>query len=175
MKIGIIGPGEVEKYCKRASIDVSEYMRIVKNLACSLADTDNEIVVTPDRGSTSELFAQEYLNNKGKKVYVIVPLDDTEFGYSWVNVDLGENINCGTWRNQPEKLCEECDILICVGWGGGTLTEIYYTRWFGKVKRVYIVKELIDGKLPKSLEATFKILEYIKAKDLEKKLKAKKL
>lgn len=172
MKIGIIGPGEVEKYCERAKINKTKYTLIVKDLAISLANTTSEIVVTPDKGSTSELFVKEYLASGGKKVYEVIPLDDKEFGYSWVNIDLGEHINCETWRNQPETLCENSDLLICIGWGGGTLAEVYYTRWFGKVKKVYVVEELIDSKLPNSLDKTFKILEYIKANELEKKLKA---
>ena len=171
MKIGIIGPGEAGKYCKRAGLDKNKYEEVVRKLAIVIAKSGNEIVVTPDKGSTSELFSQLYLKQGGKKVYEVVPLDDNEFGYEWVNTDLGENINCGTWRNQPEKLCEESDVLVCIGWGGGTLSEIYYTRWFGKVKRVYVINELIDDKLPKSLDEAFKILEYINADELERKLK----
>jgi len=175
MRIGIIGPGEVGKYCERAKISKEHYEEVVARLAKSVADSGNEIIIAPDKGSTSELFAQNYLSSNGRKVLEIVPLDDKQFGYEWINTGLGQNINCGTWRNQPETLCENSDVIICIGWGGGTLAEIYYTRWFGKVKRVYVVKELIDGKLPKSLEATFKILEYIKAGSLEKKLKAGKI
>lgn len=175
MRIGIIGPGEVEKYCERAKIDIDAYKKIIGNLASSAAESGHEIVVTPDKGSTTELFAKEYLKNKGKKVIEVVPLDDKEFGYEWVNTELGENINCGTWRNQPETLCENSDSLICIGWGGGTVAEIYYTRWFSKAKKVYVVEDIIDDKLPVSLEVSLKIVEYVKAAELEKRLKEGKL
>ena len=70
-----------------------------------------------------------------------MPLDDTEFGYSWLNLDLGEHINCETWRNQPEKLNEETDVLLCIGYAVGVLAEIAYTKWFKK-KPVYIIKKV---------------------------------
>lgn len=171
MKIGIIGPGNVKNYCERAKIKEENYKKIIKQIALIIAKTNSEIVITPDKGATSELFAMEYSKSGGKKVYEIVPLDDKEFGYSWVNLDLGEHINCGTWRNQPEALCENSELLICIGWGGGTLAEIYYTRWFGKIKKVYVIEELIDEKLPASLEKSLKTMEYIKANELMNKLK----
>jgi len=172
MKIGIIGPGEVDKYCKRAKINKDKYEKIVSGLAKVVADKGAEIVITPDKASTSELFGLKYKEQGGKKINVIAPLDDKEFGYSWVNTGIGNNtINCGTWRNQPENLCENSDLLICIGWGGGTLCEIYYTRWFGKIKKVYIINDLIDSKLPNSLDETFKIIEYIDSNQLKEKLK----
>lgn len=145
MRIGIIGPtkkGELEK-------KNSKLLKIVKALSKIVADSGNEIVVVPDKGSVSELFAIEYLKNRGNKVYSVIPLEDKEFGYSWVNTDLGEKINCGTWRNQPEKLNEETDYLLCLGYAEGVLAEIAYSKWF-KPKQIDIIKELADGKLPKS-------------------------
>ena len=96
-------------------------------------------------------------------------MDDKEFGYSWVNVDLGENINCGTWRNQPEKLNEETDLLLCLGYSVGVLAEIAYTKWF-KPKPVYIVRELVSRELPKEINERLD-LRYISISQLEKELK----
>jgi len=175
MKIGIIGPGEVEKYCKNAGLDVEKYKERVNKIAEIIARLKHDIVVTPDKGSTSELFAQAYKQTKGRKINVLVPLEDKEFGYSWVNKKIADEvISCKTWRNQPEAMCENSDLLVCIGWGGGTLCEMYYTRWMGKVRAIYVISELIDVKLPKSLEKGYKILEYVKLSDLEKKLKALK-
>jgi len=177
MRIGIIGPGEVEKYCKRANISKNKYHAIVKGLAESVARTDHHIIVTPDKGSTTEMFAKEYKLAGGHHVDVIVPLDDKEFGYKHVNTDLADKqINCGTWRNQPESMCEQSDLLVCIGWGGGTLAEMYYTRWFGNAKGIYVINDLIDTELPKSLNENFTNnnfngLEYIPASKLGSKLK----
>ena len=103
MKIGIIGPSKLK-----------EKQKILK-IAKIIAKSGNEVVLTPDKGSTSEYFAKEYIKNNGKKIYSVLPLDDKERGYSWVNTDLGEKVNCGTWRNQLEKLDEETDALVSIG------------------------------------------------------------
>jgi hypothetical protein len=158
MRIGIIGPtklsslGEINK----------NLGNIIKQLSDIVAKSGNDIVVVPDKGSVSELFAKEYIKNGGKKVYSVIPLDDKEFGYSWVNLDLGEKINCGTWRNQPEKLNEETDSLLCLGYAEGVLIEIAYSKWF-KPKPVKIIKELISEKLPKASVSKID-LEYVSYK-----------
>jgi len=151
MKIGIIGPSKLREQEK------------ISKLAKLIAEQGYEIVLTPDKGSASEFFAREYLENKGKKVSLVVPLDDTEFGYDWVNLELGEKINCGTWRNQPEKLNEETDILLCIGYSTGGLIEICYSKWFNK-KPVYIINELVSEKLPKEIEDSLD-LKYIDLED----------
>lgn len=160
MKIGIIGPSNVN-YLEELN---SNAKKILTDLAIVLKE--HEIFITPDKGSVSEFFAQEYTKNNGKKVYEILPLDDKEFGYDWVNTELGESINCGTWRNQPEKLNEETDILICVGYAVGALIEIAYSKWF-KPKQVYIINELVSGKLPMEIEKSLK-LNYISSSEIDK-------
>ena len=159
MKIGIIGPSKLKDYFK------------ISNVAKIIASTKNEIVLTPDKSSTSEYFAKEYLKEGGKKVFSIIPLDDKEFGYDWVNLELGEKINCGTWRNQPEKLNEECDVIVCLGYSAGGLAEIAYTKWFPKSKAkkpVYIIEELISGKLPSEIDLD---LRYVSINELGEILK----
>lgn len=158
MKIGIVGPSKI-----RGKKEILKLAKIV-------AESENEIVITPDKGSSSEFFAQEYLKNKGKKVYEILPLDDREFGYKeWINVDLGEHINCGTWRNQSEKFNEETDILLCVGYAVGGLFEIGYSKWF-KPKPVFIIKELITQKLPSEINKSLD-LKYVSVKEFKEELK----
>ena len=161
MRIGIIGPSKMQ-YVEEIN---SEAKKIIVQLSKVVAESGNEIVVVPDKGSASEFFAQEYLKHRGKKVYEMVPLDDKEFGLSWMNLEIGEHINCGTWRNQPEKLNEECDILLCLGFGAGVLIEIAYSKWF-KPKQVYIIKKLISRKLPDELEKSLK-LNYVTIKEFK--------
>jgi hypothetical protein len=161
MRIGIIGPSKVE-----GKESISKIAKII-------AASGNEVVVCPDKGSSSEYFAQQYLASGGKKVWEIIPLDDKEFGFDWINTDLGEHINCGIWRNQPEKLNEETDALLCLGYSIGVLAEIAYTKWF-KPKTVYIIKELISGELPREINERLD-LRYVSIFELEKKLKAKEI
>ncbi|MFH1503409.1 MAG: hypothetical protein ABIE36_02015 [Candidatus Diapherotrites archaeon] len=158
MRIGIIGSTKLDSL-KRVNKDA---VNIIKGLSRIVAKSGNEIVITPDKGSVSEFFAREYLDYGGKKVYCIIPLDDKEFGYSWLNLNLGENINCGIWRNQPEKLNEETNMLLGLGYAEGVLIEIAYSKWF-KPKPVKIIKELVSGELP--WDSTRKInLEYVSYK-----------
>lgn len=160
MKIGIIGPTSFESL-KKINPDAKE---IISDLAKEVLES--EIVVTPDKGSISEFFATNYLEYKGKKVYSIIPSEDKEFGYDWVNTELGEQISCGTWRNQPEKMNEESNALLCLGYSEGVLIEIAYSKWFNK-KPVYIIKELVSGELPE--DATRKVdIKYISYKDIKK-------
>jgi hypothetical protein len=157
MRIGIIGPSKIVEGKKELIVKLAKLV------------AGHEIVVTPDKGSSSEFFAQEYLESGGKKVYSVIPLDDKEFGFDWVNTELGKQINCGTWRNQPEKLNEECDILLCIGYAVGVLAEIAYSKWF-KPKKVYIINELVSGKLPKEVEASLN-LKYISVEEFKEILK----
>lgn len=147
MKIGIIAPSKLNEKNKKIILEV------VKRL------TNHEIYLVPDKGSVSEFFAQNYLEQGGKKLFSVIPLDDKEFGYEWVNTELGEKINCGTWRNQPEKLNEETEALVCLGYSAGGLIEMGYTKWFNK-KPIYIIKELVSEELPKEIKLDFKYLPY---------------
>jgi len=161
MKIGIIGASNLG-FLETINPSAKEILKVLAKKVFS-----HKIVITPDKGSVSEYFAKEYLKVEGKKVYNVLPLDETEFGLSWMNTEIGEKINCGTWRNHPEKLNEETDILLCVGYAVGVLAEIAYSKWFNP-KPVYIIKELVSGKLPKEVEGSLN-LNYISYKDLNLK------
>ncbi len=162
MRIGIIGPSKLE-YVRKINENSEE---IIWEIVKIIAKSGNEVVLTPDKDSVSEFFAEKFIENKGKKVYVIVPLEDKEFGFTRLNLDLGEQINCGTWRNQPEKLNEECDVLLCLGYSVGGLIEIAYSKWF-KPKKVYIIKELISKELPEDGVRELDI-KYISYKEIVK-------
>ena len=157
MRIGIIGPSKLRK-----KNEISKIAKII-------AESGHEVVLTPDKGSTSEFFGLEYEKNKGKKLYEIIPIGDKEFGVSHVNLDLGEHIDCKTWRNQPEKLDEETDILVSLGHSIGGIIEMCYTKWF-KPKPVYIIKEIDSEKLLKIMEEKLDI-KYISISELEDVLK----
>jgi len=161
MRIGIAGPSDV-KYVEEINKDAK---KIIAKLAKKLAEAEYEIVVTPDKGSVSEFFAQEYIKNKGKKVYSVVPMDDTEFGLSWMNLDIGEKINCSIWRNQPEKFNEETEALLVLGYSVGGMPEISYSKWL-RPKPVFIIKEFISVELPKELNRSLD-LRYVSYQNLE--------
>lgn len=158
MKIGIIGPSKIKK----------EHKKEIPKIAKLISLLGHKIVIVPEDKSVPLFFAEEYIKNKGKKVYSIVPLDDYEFGNDWVRKDIGEIINCQTWRNQPEKFNEESEILISLGYCTGGIIEICYSKWFGKNK-IYILKEFGDTKLPEELKKDLN-LKYISINQLKKEL-----
>jgi hypothetical protein len=118
--------------------------------------------MTPDKNSSSELFGEEY-KSRGGKILEILPLDD-KLGYDRANIKLGEHVNCGVWRNQPGKLNDETEVLVCIGYGAGVLAEIAYSKW-PKPKPVYLIKELISSKLPEELERSLD-LRYVSTDEL---------
>jgi len=156
MKIGIIGPSKLKDKEK------------VREIAKIVAQSGNGVFLTPDKGSSSEYFALEYKKAGGGKIYSVIPIRDKEFGVSHVNLDLGEHIDCKTWRNQPEKLDEETDILVSIGHSIGGIIGIGYTKWF-KPKPVYIIKDIDSEKLPSIMEKKLDI-HYISISELEGKL-----
>lgn len=156
MKIGIIGPSKLKE------------KELVSKVAKIISSSREEVYLVPDKGSTSEFFAKEYLKLGGTKVYSLIPFDDKEFGYSWVNQNIGEKVNCGTWRNQPEKMNEEVDCLVSLGYSVGGIIEMSYSKWFGK-HAVYIIEEFISEKLPNEFEEGLD-LRYVSIKELEKTL-----
>lgn len=161
MRIGIVSPSKIS-YVEEVN---SKAKQIISDISKDLAKKRFEIVVTPDKGSVSEFVAQEYIKSKGKKVWEIIPLDDKEWGYDYVNTKLGEIINCNIWRNQPEKFNEETDALIVIGYTIGGLTEMAYTKWL-KPKTIYIIKELISKELPEEFNRSLDI-KYISYKELD--------
>ena len=168
MRIGIIGPSDVEGFCKSTGIDPAAYISKVLDIAKSLSTTNNDIIVVPQKKSVSEVFAVEFKKSGGKKVFGLIPMDDTEFGIERINQDVvDEIINCVTWRNQPEKICEESDVLLCLGFGAGALTEVFMTKYF-KAK-VLVIEDFVSQRLPREAEREIDI-NYVKAFEVLKGL-----
>ena len=157
MKIGIIGPNRAPQLTEE---ELAERKKKLSEFAKILSRTDFEILLTPDKTSLLEFFGNEYLQNGGKKIYEIVPLDDDYEEY--LNVNLGENISCGKWQNQPSKFNEECDVIFCVGYGGMVLAEIGFSGYYNP-KTIYIIKDFISAELPKEIGLK---IEYISLKDI---------
>lgn len=166
MKIGIIGPSNIDEFCKSTGFDKEKYVLDIKNIAKNMAliNTSNIILLVPELGSISEVFAKEYKILSDKKIIGVIPMDDTEFGIEKLDVDLvDEIINCVTWRNQSASLAENCDLLLCFGFGSGTLIEIIATKYWKS--KVLIIEDFITSKLPKELERDIKV-DYIKKEEV---------
>lgn len=170
MRIGIIGPAHVDKFCKLLGFKKEEYLDKVCDIAEHIANTGHEIMIVPHKKSVSEQFARAYQRNDGKKTIGIFPLDDIERGFDFLNQELvDEHINSGTWRNLTETIDENSDILLCFGLTPGTVTEICQTKWY-KVKKIYIIEDFISRKLPEEINAKLRI-EYIAYDEIAKKIR----
>ena len=170
MKIVVIAPSKIDYLAKTLNKTEDEIKEMFTEIVKVLIKNDMEIVITPDKNSPLEFVGKEYLKLKGKKLFEVIPTEDTEFGYKeWVNDELGEIISCKTWRNQPETTNEVTDLLICLGYGVGVTIEICYTKWF-KSKPVFIIKELVSSELPDEINESLDI-RYISINELDEKLR----
>jgi len=170
MKIGIIGPTRIDKFCDSLDVEKSEYVHFLNKVAEHLAKKGHEIIIMPAEDTAQGVVAQTYKDFRGKKVIGLMPHDDVEFGLMNLDETIADDIiNCGTWRNQPETLCELSDVLLVVGWAPGGMIEICYTKWF-KVKKVFVFEDFLSQKIHPELTKDL-TLEYVNIHNWEEKLK----
>ena len=161
MNIGIIGPTK-PKWSKKL-------FGFVEGTAEILAEEGHSVVLTPDEGSTAEYFAKAF-QKAGGKVIGVIPFKDREWGYEWLDLKAcSQTIDCETWRNLPETLVGNSDILIAFGLSPGTMIELCYTKWF-EVKKILYFKQF-GSRLPKEIEKIIPIKYISSLKELEKEIK----
>jgi len=167
MRIGIIGPNKFESIAEVKNITHKEIESQLTKIASILAKGNYEILLTPDKNSLLSFFGKKYLEKGGKKILEIVPLEDQYKEY--LDLSLGEIVSCSKWELQPSKFNKECDILLCLGYGGMTLAEIGFSKYYNP-KKVLILKDFISEKLPKEIELHLNI-DYTEIVNLNTKLK----
>ena len=131
-----------------------------------IAKSGNEIVLTPDKSSLLEYFGEKYLENKGKKILLIIPTEDKDHK-KYLNIKLGKIISCDDWDRQADEFNRQSDLFICLGYSWGAMKEIACAQYFNK-KKIYVLKEFISGELPKELSF---LVEYISINEIEDKIK----
>ncbi len=159
MRIGIIGPNKIY------SGDIDERKALLDKVAQIIADSGNEIVLTPDKDSLLEYFGNKYLELGGKKISLIIPTDEKDYE-SYLNNEIGEIINCKDWDRQADEFNRQCEIFVCVGYAWGVLKEIACAQYFNE-KKIYILNEFISAKLPEELSF---LVEYTSINNLKAKL-----
>lgn len=160
MKIGIIGPNKLfeEK--------LEERRILLDKVAKIISETENEIVLTPDKDSLLEYFGKQYLKFKGKKIWLVIPTKDKDYK-KYLNTELGEVISCIDWDRQADEFNRQSDLFICLGYSWGAMKEIACAQYFNK-KKIYVLKEFISEELPKELNF---LLEYLSVNELGSKLR----
>ena len=155
--LGIIGPGDSGKNAQILGHSLGSSAAQIREIARSAAEIGiKKIAIVPHKGSVSEEFAKEF-RRSGGKIIGVVPLRDKEFGISYLNQKLcDEIVNCGTWRNSAIRMNEICDTFLCLGFACGALNEIAFSKWFNKGKRrkkkILVCALRISSKLPKEIE-----------------------
>lgn len=160
MKIGVVGPNKIyggDESDRKISID---------EVAKIIANSGNEVILTPDKGSLLEYFGNRYLEFGGKNLSLVIPTKET--GYEgYLNTSLGKIIDCNDWDRQADEFNRQSDMFICIGYAWGGMKEIACAQYFN-LKKIYILKEFISGELPEELNF---LVEYISIKDLYSLLK----
>lgn len=181
LKVGIIGPTNIQKLSKLTKKPVDFYIQKAKKIGEILAEIGSEVWVNSDKGMAVNV-ARAYKNKGGRKLVVLYP----DKGEPWPNK------HTKPYKKYADKLRKEPnwfwtnynvvslpDICICVGLSAGTFSELAYIKWNyklkrGKLKKLIAIKELLrDEKLPPEIEVDIKkILTYLKkVEELKKFLK----
>ena len=163
MKIGIIGPNKIFEG------NLKERKKLLDRVAKIIADSKNEIVLTPDKNSLLEYFGKKYLEFGGRKIWLIIPTEEKDYK-NYLNDELGEVISSKDWDRQANEFNRQSDIFICIGYSWGAMKEIACAQYFNK-KKVYILKEFVSKELPNELNF---IIEYIKIEELNGSLNNRK-
>lgn len=175
MRITLIGPGNYEKIPRFGKISKNELNKLIKDLGVLLAKKGVEIILVPAKG-VAYLIAQEYKKNKGKKIIGTVPRDDIEYGIAYIEEYLpimDKEINIGNWYDLNGKICSLGDIVVCVGFGCGTISDIaelkYHYKYHDSKTKVVIFENTISKRLHNEIAEDLKYVEYINSIDeLEK-------
>lgn len=150
MKIGIIGPN------KLYGQDNDERKILLDKVAKILAESKNEIVLTPDKNSLLEHFGKKYLEFGGNKISLIIPTSEKDHE-DYLNTNIGQVISCNDWDRQANEYNRQSDVFVCIGFAWGAMKEIACAQYFNK-KKIYILKEFISTELPEELNF---LVEYI--------------
>lgn len=161
MKIGIIGPNKI------GDSSMAQRRRLLKRLAIIIAASQHDIVLTPDKGSLLEYFAEEYIRHNGHKVWLVIPTEEKDHA-DYLNTTLGEIISCNDWDRQANEYNRQSDIYVCAGYSWGAMKEIACAQYFNN-KKVMVVKEFISEKLPEELNF---LVSYVSIDELEHHLKS---
>jgi|SRR3989338_117249 len=175
--LGIIGPSDSGKNAQILGHSLKGSAGQIGEIARSAAEIGiKKIAVVPHRGSISGQFAKEFRRSSGARIIGVVPLQDREFGISYLNRGMcNEIVDCKTWRNSAIKMNEICDAFLCLGFACGALNEIAFSKWFNKnkkqKKKILVCAWRISSKLPKEIEKDVNLVYAGSVAQLKQRLK----
>ena len=175
--LGIIGPSDSGKNAQILGHSPGSSAAQIREIARSAAEIGiKTIAIVPHKGSVSEEFAREFRRSSGARIIGVVPLQDKEFGISYLNRGIcNEIVDCRTWRNSAIKMNEICDAFLCLGFACGALNEIAFSKWFNKnkkqKKKILVCAWRVSAKLPKEIEKDVDLVYAGSVAQLRQRLK----
>lgn len=155
MRVGVIGPTDIERTAMAAALDPTACERTAREAGAELARQGYDVVVVPDRG-VGLLVAEAYRMACGPLLIGIVPSGGTP-GQEATNRCEQHRHLCDEvvgelqWTEQHERICKLSDVLLCIGLSCGTISEIAWTKWVGDTP-VIVLRSLISA-IPPEVEA----------------------
>jgi hypothetical protein len=155
MRIGIIGPTNIQRTSMAAGRDPAACERAAKEAGEWLAAHGHDLVVVPDRG-VGPLAAEAYHAAGGRRLIGIVPDGGTSYQAATSRCNesrhlCNEIVDDLDWTEQHERICQLSAVLLCIGISCGTMSEIAWTKWVGNTP-VIVIRPLISG-IPPEVEA----------------------
>ena len=155
MKVGIIGPTDIDVTSKAAGLDPAVCKRTAVAAGEGLAHRGDTLVLVPDRG-VAVLAAQAYRAAGGPHLIGIIPHGGTSAQGATTccenHRDLcHETVEDLSWNAQHERICQLADALVCIGMSCGTIAELAWTKWVGNTP-IIAIRPLMSG-IPPEVEA----------------------
>jgi predicted Rossmann-fold nucleotide-binding protein len=157
VRIGIIGPTDIHITSKAAGLDPAVCEALARAAGENLARHGHTLVLVPDRG-VALLAAETYRAAGGPRLIGILPHGGTSSQTKASRCDdhrglCHETIEDLYWTEQHERICQQSDVLLCIGLSCGTLSEIAWTKWVGNTP-VVVVRSLVSGIPPEMMAET---------------------
>jgi len=155
MKVGIIGPTDIDVTSRAAGLDPAVCRRTAAAAGEGLAQRGDILILVPDRG-VAVLAAQAYRAAGGPRLIGIIPHGGTSAQAATTccesHRDLcHETVEDLSWTAQHERICQLADVLVCIGMSCGTMAELAWTKWVGNTP-VIALRPLMSG-IPPEVQA----------------------
>jgi predicted Rossmann-fold nucleotide-binding protein len=155
MRVGIIGPTDIDVTSKAAGLDPAVCKHTAIAAGEGLARRGYAVALVPDRG-VAVLAAQAYRAAGGLHLLGIIPHGGTSAQAATTCCDshrdlCHETVEDLNWNAQHERICQLADVLVCIGMSCGTIAELAWTKWVGNTP-VIAIRPLMSG-IPPEVEA----------------------
>lgn len=170
--VGLIGPTNLQRISTASGISEVHYRDTAYGVGRVIALSGAALVVVPDRG-VALLGMQGYREAEGPWIVGLTPSGGPSESVATANCSdnatvCNEIVSGFTWHHQHARICEMCNLLVCVGLSCGTLAEIAWTKWVGG-PRILAMRNTLTA-LPKEILAETNITFVESFEDLAERM-----